>query len=304
MNCIMHKIILFSVLMTFSFHIQASAQEYTLKNKFEEGEVKYLNSIVIMDGQTKMGDATLPLNSTTDMGMIFRTKSVSAENVATIEMEIEKFLMENAMFGNTKIDALKMLNIGEQKIEVQVNSSGESTGTEDFSKLGIANLGDQTKNTSMQMPWPKLPKEPVNVGDTWFEEQVVQLGESSKPIIKSITYTLSEINEQDGDRIAMITTKSMINAENVQMTKEVPQPGAAQSSVDFNYTFREYIGDGNGTMKFNIDEGELISVSETIDMTIDMGGEANVNQAGFPSNYRMEYEVKTESQFLDEVPSE
>ncbi len=280
----------------------AAAQEYNLHNKFEQGQTSYLKTQITMKGTSHIGENKMPLNMKIDTMMSFETVELGDDNsVATIEIGLHKLEMQDAMMGNQKLNLIDMLGMKQKPIQLQVNKYGRTLDNKTLNNIeipGMSALG-QT-NTTTKLPWPKLPTQAVTVNQTWKDEQVIPLQGADDTVTKHMTYTLQKIEERDQGRVAVISIESNIDANDVTMNPNLKS--AKGNTVDFQYTFREYKAKGTGLMEFNMDTGKLLSNYESQDWVIDMGGEVNVDQADFPSNFRMEYVMETKSNFFDTHP--
>ena len=89
-----------------------------------------------------------------------------------------------------------------------------------------------------------------------------------------------------------------ISAENVIYNPEPVQQGMGKVTV--NVVFQQYKAQGEGMLEFNISRGQLVTLQDQIDYLIDMGGETNVDQAGFPNTYVMKFTVMLDGKFSRE----
>ncbi|MGI6456986.1 MAG: hypothetical protein ACOX5R_15395 [bacterium] len=271
---------------------------YQLRNQFQQNEEQYLHLDTTLKGSSQVGDDHLPINVDMDMLFVFRTREVKQDGrEAVVEVDIEQLEMMDEMMGPKKINVLEMLGNQGQPYSVKVNQSGEAEKLVDTKLPNVAIPGMEQANV-MRMPWLKLPDQQVAIGDSWTDAQNIPLEGLSEPMINHATYTLVDVEERGGEQIAHIKKVNRISAENVIYNPEPVQQGMGKVTV--NVVFQQYKAQGEGMLEFNISRGQLVTLQDQIDYLIDMGGETNVDQAGFPNTYVMKFTVMLDGKFSRE----
>ncbi len=190
---------------------------------------------------------------------IFVVLSADKEKGLTMEYEFgERSQDVDGPMGSDSTDFSDLIG---KKVEFILLPNGKAEGFEGFDVLPEITsstgdeLNEETYILGIKTTFPLLPDGPVKIGDTWTDNQVMDIpqGNSILKLENNLTYKLIEETEKDGfDCLKIeITGTSRLNGD-------FEQGGMAL------YIERE--GTSTGTLYFAYKEGMLISLeSESLD---------------------------------------
>ncbi len=271
-----------------------SEESYLLRNQFQENQTAYLimNSTVIT--VTTEDEKQHRVEQGLKTVMSYNTIMIDPQKRATIKIGIEQL----AITGRTPVDLKKMLQIENEKITLKINPLGEVYEFTPPPSLSTPNTQGQT--TSQQYPWLKFPERAVQVGDSWTDQRTLPYPGASKPIISYTTYTLQETAQQNDQTIAVISTNTQIQADDV--TVDPVAQGEGVANLQLKYTFKEFQSRGKGSIRFNMDTGQIVSFHSESDLLMDLAVDAGVGQENFPNTFIQKSKVETTGYYSSEKP--
>ncbi len=266
---------------------QAQDETYLLQNKFQEGEVSKLVYSVTNEGATTMNSTQFNIDSALEIVMKFTTQELK-ENIATIQYDIEKMILDDPGTSAEPIDLLETWDMSSQETTFKINQAGrliDGMNLPEQQSGGISGLANAGKSYMQQNPYLSLPDEAIPIDYSWSEDRVIPFPAASKEMISYTTFTLEKVHERNGDQIAHLATHTTTFNENVKIDTSDKQMGP----ITLDFRFKEYSMDGHGYIEFNIDKGRIETIYDQADMIIDLSGETNMDNNNLPTNFVMKY---------------
>lgn len=281
----------------------AAEGTYTLKNQFKQDQTVYLTIDNSITGTSSIGANQIPIRINMDMEFDFTTREIDSQGDALIDVKINRLDMYDEQFGPQKIDLAEKMDAKNNTLRVKIDPFGKSLDLPSGSSgnpLSLQGMGGMAQSNPVRLPWPQMPDRPVAVGETWHEQYPVPMMGATKPIIADATYTLTGVEEKNGEQIARISKQTNIYAQNV--TLDPKATGQNTGIVTIKVVFREYSAKGTGILDFNITRGRMEALEDALDVVIDMGGETNVQQAAFPNEVLMKCTTTMKGTFSETKP--
>lgn len=301
----------FTILLTLGFGVAASVpalgqdtgKTIQLRNHFEAGKTIYLDlnttSKGIITTQTANKPAQNPIESQLKVALAYKTLDVDQNQFANIEISYDQVLMFGESLGNVTQDLAETLGLKDRKTLIQVDSLGNVREKTEKTN-NKADKNDPVQSLTRQMPYLKLPEQPVSIGLTWHESRQMPYSSAAKDIISHTTYTLEKLVEEDGQQIAVIQTSMRVHET------DIPIDSSTQSGKNVNFVvksvYKEFSIAGKGEIRFSISKGRILSVKDTQNVTINMLGNADVNKASFAQNVNQQVVQETIATFSETSP--
>ncbi len=229
-----------------------SAESYLLKNIFVLDDTYYLTMRNHNMGVTKTGSMDIPIDVSMDIVMSFKTVEIDNDGAATIQIGIPKMTMINQGEEQNLRSLLGIRN--STRLLLTINSSGKvlKEPTLPGAKSNMANVG---RSPAEQNPWLTFPEEPVEIGARWNADRVIPMTGASKELILSSTYTLKDVIEEEGEKIAVIETETYLDESDISFEPNTTSQKLGAVSLDF--VFKKYATAGKGDIRFAIDKGHI-----------------------------------------------
>ncbi|MBD3265961.1 hypothetical protein GF373_04770 [bacterium] len=266
-------------------------ETYQLRNQFKVDETQYLSLQTELNGETKLGERTIPYQVEIDSVMAFKPTKIE-QNTAEVLTWVEHLSINDPDRRTTK-NLYDKLGLKDKIMEMKINQRGKVLKHDKLDKLPMLKqmgLSKSAQSPTERRPWITLPENAVAIGDTWEETMVLPLPGVQKPIQSKMKYTLNAVKQENDAQIAVISYKNTISAENVEYQPN--QPGM-NPHVVLNLKFKEYKKEGTGTMHFNIDRGIVQSFNSSSDMTIVIEGQTGVGDAQLPMKNQMDFSMRS-----------
>jgi len=302
-----HLIILWSLLtllLPFNSNAEEAPETYQLQNKFKSGQTIYLDLSTTAKGVVTDNSSEKPAQSPMDykMGAVssFLTKSINKDQWANLEIGFHQLVISGSTMGSATMDLAEKLGLNERKINIQVSLTGD-VKEQDNPSVKSTPMDNSVKSITRQMPYLKFPANAIPIGHTWHETKQIPLTGASKPVISYSTYTLDKIIERDGEKIAVISKKTIVNQ------KDIPVDSNSSSQKNVNlvikFVYKEYSINGQGIINFSIDQGRILSVKDTQKTILSMQGNTNIDKASFEQNTTQEFVQQISASFTETNPS-
>ncbi len=302
-----HLIILWSLLillLPLSLTAEESTDAYQLLNKFKSGRTIYLdlstNAKGVITDNSNDKPAQSPMDYQMDAVASYTTQSISDNQWANLEIGFDQLLISGSSMGSATMDMAEQLGLNERKIKVQVSPAGDVK--EQTAPTGKTSpMDNSVKTITRQMPYLKFPQNAIPIGYSWHESKQIPLTGASKPIISHSTYTLDKIIEQDGEKIAIISTNTSVNEKDIPIdSNSSPQKNV---NLVIKFIYQEYSINGNGIIQFSIDQGRILSVKDTQKTILSMQGSTDIDKASFKQNSKQEFVQEISAAFTETNPS-
>ncbi len=285
--------------------ISYSAEDgYLLRNKFQESEVSSLIFNVTNEGVSTIDEMQFPIESGLELEMRYETTEVQSDNIAILKIAIKKMVMQDPSLGGQEpIDLVEAWKLDEEEMTLKVNQLGEVLDFEDavqpktFKMSGLTEAGG---SYTQQNPYLLVPEKEIPLGYSWTEERAIPFSAASEKMIAHTTYTLDRVREENGEKIAVIKTTSSTMNKNVEVNPA--KQGQNLGMVKLQFKFNEYSSTGSGQIIFNMDKGQIETIENQSNMTIDLSGNTNINNADMPTKFVMKFTVTAQGKFVEGTP--
>ena len=282
------SLLAFSCLFLVAGQSLTAQEKYTLKSSYPPGQYEQVINID-MDMTVGISDkAKIPMKQAQTQYITIDAAEKNADGTQKIVMEITRIAMDqksgmiNMKYDSADTDAaqspLKMMGtmVG-TKFTMLLDKDGNPTKIEGinemFDKLTKdqdyplpvvemlkAQMTDESMTKTLDISKEMMPQVPVAVGETWKTE-----GTSDVPMLgkakTNLENTLKEIKTEDGKRIAVIFSKSVVSSEG---TKEMePMPG-------MKMTLQKADISAETTVLLDIESGLMLSSTADTGMDMDM----------------------------------
>ncbi len=287
----------------FVFAAQSFAQDtYLLRNQFKQGKEVYYKAALGSEGVTRAAGAERETANTIHVLMAFHTDTVTESGKANLSMKILDLDMENPLStSGTKPNLKKLLGLGDTPLRLTLDPLGRVIHSPSLSG-NVNGPGSGANQLTEQIPWLFCPEEEVKSGDSWHQSREVPMTGASKPIIANTTYTLDSVEEEEGKTIAVIKTVTEISEKDIEVDPFKNQQAGA--NLVFNFTFKNYDLRTEGTIRFNMDDGHIISKEEEGTMVQEMETDMNIDGADFPSNVVNSFALTTVAEYMESLPEQ
>lgn len=282
-----------------------SGETYLLTNKFNPGETIYLGLVVADKGvsteQTKSGPVDTAIDHTMESTVSFKTGSVDPSGWAELRIGYERLMISGVMLSGGTQDLVDKFGLKDQPVFVKVNSRGEVEEKVLDSGAGQENrVKEAMKATTRQMPYLKCPAEAVPLGYTWREQQRIPYSAAARPMIASITYTLENVEEEAGEKVAVI--KSELRIEEKDVPVDSSKMGGNLENIVVQFTFKEFNIQGEGRIRFSLDRGRILSVESKQDVLEHLTGSMDISKTSFEQDVIQKTARTIHCVFTDQPP--
>lgn len=272
--------------------IASAENTYILRNTFQQDHESFFAVTMDMEG-TKRSEGTEQEVSNSMYTLFgFQTDSITESRKANISFKIYQMDYDNPLASGTKPDMMKILGLSNKSMHLTLDDRG--------SVIHAPNLGKQTQLTE-QIPWLVCPDDKIAIGGTWNHKRQVPMTGASKPIIAYTTYTLDSVSEEDGTSIAVITYQTEIDEKDVEVNPFSNQPPGGANLV-LKFTFKNYSYSGTGTIRFDMNEGHILSKEEKGTSVQEMESDLSMDGAAFPSNVVNALTLTTKAVYSETKP--
>lgn len=249
-----------------------------------------------------MGESQNPIREGMRTILSFATEQVENNQIASVRMGIEKMSRISGTPGMLREEDLKKsFKMENESVTVKINTLGQIIENPQTTQK-TASLLMGRKNSTEKLPWLRLPEKAIAIGESWNDNSPIPVPGVAKPIILHTTYTLAEVTEKAGIRIARIESQSSIQEKDVKV--DPSGMGQNMGNIKISFSFREYSSTGKGAIEFDLSHGIIVSLQDTATMKLDIAGDTSVNDASFPTKYIQEFKVITHGRCADQIPED
>lgn len=272
----------------------ASAQDsILLRNKFQQDHESFFDLTLNMEGTTRSNGTDQETSNTLYVLFGFQTDTITESGKANVSFKIHEMDYENPLSTGTKPDLKKLMGFSDTMFHMTLDDRGNI--------IHAPNLGKQDQ-LKEQIPWMVFPEGQLSIDGTWSQQRNVPITGANKPIIANTTYTLDSITEEDGKQIAVIQYQTKISEKDIEVNPFVDQPGG--SNLVLKFTFKNYSYDGEGTVRFDIENGHILTKEEKGISVQEMESDLSMDGADFPSNVVNSLTLTTKAVYSDTKPTQ
>ncbi|HXK95473.1 MAG TPA: hypothetical protein PKV38_17490 [bacterium] len=280
-----------------------TGETYELKNKFTAGEKIYLNLVVKDQGvsteQTKTGPVDTAIDHTMEAVVSFQITNVEPAGWAEMQIGYESLMISGVMLSGGTQNLVDKFGLRDQPVLIKMNSRGEVDEMKSGGGPG-SRLKEVMRSTTRQMPFLKCPAEPVPLGCTWREQQQIPYSAAARPMIANITYTLEKIEEEGGEKVAVIQSELQIDEQDVPVDSS--RLGGNLDNIIVQFTFKEFKIQGGGQIRFSLDRGRILSVESKQEVLEHLTGSMDISQTSFDQDVIQKTSRTIHAVFTDQIP--